>query len=243
MAAVGSTGGGGTALGSAASSHSSSGRGMTASNAVFNCSFSARQIQFDSFFCSSFRSIPSSSSALDETLPVRRPYWLRDEGEGGDGSARKNKSRVGSPGARATWIGHATVLAEVDGAVVLTDPIFSQRASAVQWLGPKRYRQPGTTLNSWRKLLFNKHTVFSFKACDIGELPEKVDAVVISHNHYDHLDYNSVASLSKRYKDKLHWFVPKDMGSWFTGNFQIKEENVHELVWWEEKTLPGSDVK
>lgn len=67
--------------------------------------------------------------------------------------------------------------------------------------------------------------------------------MVISHNHYDHLDYNSVKDLHKKYQNGLHWFVPKDMGSWFTGNFDIAKENVHELTWWEEKNLPGTDTK
>ena len=47
---------------------------------------------------------------------------------------------------KATWIGHATVLAEIDGAIVLTDPIFSQRCFPVQWAGPKRYRPPACTI-------------------------------------------------------------------------------------------------
>ena len=126
--------------------------------------------------------IPSSSEELDLTLPVHRPYWL-------------NGSRAGQEGIRATWIGHATVLAEVDGTLVLTgkkyrlllfhcpvnnfpsfflDPIFSQRASLFQWTGPKRYRPP---------------------ACQVQDLPENLHAVVISHTHFDHLDYNSVQSL------------------------------------------------
>ena len=78
---------------------------------------------------------------------------------------------------RATWIGHATVLAEIDGAKIITDPMFSQRCSPVQWAGPKRYRSP---------------------ACSIQDLPEDLDAVVISHTHYDHLDLDSVEALNAR---------------------------------------------
>ncbi len=79
-------------------------------------------------------------------------------------------------------------------------------------------------------------------ACKIDDLPDNLNAVVISHNHYDHLDYNSVSALHKRYKDGLHWFVPQDMGSWFTSNFGIAKGNVHELTWWQEANLPGTDV-
>lgn len=69
---------------------------------------------------------------LNDTLPVRRPYWLTSN------ASTPGPGPVGRPGIRATWIGHATVLAEVDSTVLITDPIFSQRASAVQWAGPKR---------------------------------------------------------------------------------------------------------
>ena len=147
---------------------------------------------------------------LNETLPVKRPFWINN-------ATSINHDGVGH--VRATWLGHATVLAEVDGAVVLTDPIFSDRASAVQWAGPKRYRPP---------------------ACNIDELPPKIDAVVISHDHYDHLDFNSVKTLNQRYGSSLNWFVPKDLGSWFTSNFNISDENVHEMIWWEQKAIPNA---
>ncbi len=178
-------------------------------------------------------SIPSNQTELDQHLPVKRPYWLRGAssreawGDGDidiDAGANLSSSGagvVGAPGVRATWIGHATVLAEVDGAVVLTDPMFSQRASPSQWFGPRRYRPP---------------------ACTVEELPD-VDAVVISHTHYDHLDYNSVSALNRRFGRRLHWYVPMDMASWLTGNFGMRSENVHELVWWQEATLPGTDVR
>ncbi len=84
---------------------------------------------------------------------------------------------------------------------------------------------------------------FFLTACDVEQLPPKVDAVVISHTHYDHLDYNSVKQLNKRYGKKLHWFVPMDMGSWLCDNFGMGKQNVHELTWWQEKELPGSKVK
>ncbi len=67
--------------------------------------------------------------------------------------------------------------------------------------------------------------------------------MVISHNHYDHLDHRSVSLLHKKYKDRLHWFVPQDLGSWFTSKFSINKNNIHELTWWQEATLPGTEVK
>ncbi len=100
--------------------------------------------------------IPSSQEDIDRDVPNKQPYWLRlgsgsssgsgdtkSDQDGSDKADRLFSVPVGSAGARATWLGHATVLAEVDSAVVITDPIFSQRASVSQWFGPKRYTQPG----------------------------------------------------------------------------------------------------
>ena len=72
-----------------------------------------------------------------------------------------------------TWIGHASTLIQAGGANILTDPIFSERASPLGFVGPKRQLPPGLAL---------------------AELPH-IDAVVISHNHYDHLDETSVKAL------------------------------------------------
>ena len=62
------------------------------------------------------------------------------------------------------------------------------------------------------------------------ELPD-IDAVVISHNHYDHLDYNSVKALNKRFGSKLRWYVAQGQASWMRNNGC---ENVVELNWWDE---------
>ena len=69
-----------------------------------------------------------------------------------------------------TWIGHTTFLIQVAGMNILTDPIWSKRASPVQWAGPQRFSDPGIRFD---------------------HLP-KIDLVLISHTHYDHLDANTV---------------------------------------------------
>ena len=93
-------------------------------------------IFFRFYFILFIRSIPGTPE-LDKKLPMKTPYWLLK------GKKKGKKKKVGAEGCRATWIGHACVLAEVDGCTVLTDPVFSKRSSFVQWAGPKRYRPPG----------------------------------------------------------------------------------------------------
>ncbi|HSF47038.1 MAG TPA: MBL fold metallo-hydrolase, partial [Burkholderiales bacterium] len=78
--------------------------------------------------------------------------------------------RAGSINPSVTWVGHATVLLQMDGLNVLTDPNWSERASPLTWAGPRRLSPPG--------LVFQ-------------DLP-RVDVVVISHDHYDHLDLDTV---------------------------------------------------
>ena len=122
---------------------------------------------------------------------------------------------------RATWIGHASFLVETPamkgaerGVRILFDPVFSERTSPVTWFGPKRY---------------------SPTPCTVAELPD-VDLVCISHNHYDHLDYQTVTELYKQRKGKMHFFVPLNDKAWFT-NHICKPEEVTELDWWESREV------
>lgn len=145
---------------------------------------------------------------LNETLPVRSPSWCA-------APATFAASR-----ARLTWLGHATVLAEVDGATILTDPIMSERASAVQFAGPRRYtRAP----------------------CQVSQLPH-INGVVVSHSHYDHLDLDTVSSLAKT-QPHITWFVPMGMAQWLLDNTAVTADQVRELSWWEEAELPGTEVR
>ncbi len=159
--------------------------------------------------------IPTEAE-LKKTLPLMTPYWLAENATG----------LAEADGIRATWLGHATVLIEVDGAVLLADPMFSSCASPFPYIGfglagIVRYRQP---------------------ACEINELPDNLHGVVVSHNHYDHLDIRSVQSLHRRYGDRIHWYIPMNMKRWFE-YYDIKHENIHELSWWDERKIPGTDVK
>ena len=89
--------------------------------------------------------------------------------------------RVSGRQARVTYIGHATLLIQIAGLNILTDPIWSQRASAVQWLGPKRVAQP-----AWQ----------------LGEMP-KIDVVLISHDHYDHLDVATLRQINALHRPRV----------------------------------------
>src|ERR1700680_3864281 len=84
--------------------------------------------------------------------------------------------RVEGSGLRTTLVNHSTVLLQQRGYNILTDPIWSERASPLSWIGPRRRRKPGV---SWE------------------DLPS-IDAVLISHNHYDHLDLPTLRRLAAR---------------------------------------------
>ncbi len=116
-----------------------------------------------------------------------------------------------------TWIGHATALVQANGLNVLVDPIFSERASPVQIFGPKRAQPPGVAM---------------------ADLPH-IDAVLISHNHYDHLDRISVAQLDEKAKaagKSTLFIVPLGLKAWFNG---IGIDSVVELDWWEQFSVKG----
>jgi L-ascorbate metabolism protein UlaG (beta-lactamase superfamily) len=94
----------------------------------------------------------------------------------------KPRARVG-PGELEVWfVNHATTLVQLDGLNVLTDPIYSDRASPVSWAGPGRARAPGIAFD---------------------DLPP-IDAVVISHNHYDHLDVATLRRLAERHHPQIY---------------------------------------
>ena len=92
--------------------------------------------------------------------------------------------RVDGPALRVSWVGHVTVLLQTEGLNILTDPIWSERASPLSWLGPRRVHPPGIR---WE------------------DLPP-VDIVLVSHNHYDHLDLPTLRRLHER--DRPRFIVP-----------------------------------
>jgi L-ascorbate metabolism protein UlaG (beta-lactamase superfamily) len=107
-----------------------------------------------------------------------------------------------------TWIGHATALVQIGNTNVLTDPHFSERASPVQWLGPKRWQPPAVRLE---------------------ELP-RIDIVLISHSHYDHLDEHSVRRLNAQAGGPPLFVVPLGIERWLEG---VGVTNARALDWWD----------
>lgn len=124
-------------------------------------------------------------------------------------------SRPPASGLRATWLGHSTVLLEIDGFRVLTDPVWGERASPLTWLGPARWYPPPLPL---------------------AELPQ-VDAIVLSHDHYDHLDYPTIVALSQR---QTRWVVPLGVDAHLV-YWGVPAARITTLDWGDTTTLRRSD--
>ena len=114
----------------------------------------------------------------------------------------------------AVWIGHATYLLNSGGITILTDPVFSKRASPVRFAGPKRLIPPAISLK---------------------DLP-KIDVITVSHNHYDHLDIRSLKKLRDLNPDAF-FLVPKG-----DKKLLIRKgiKNVEEFLWWEDVDIKGT---
>jgi L-ascorbate metabolism protein UlaG (beta-lactamase superfamily) len=116
-----------------------------------------------------------------------------------------------------TWIGHATLLVRMGGANLLTDPHFTERASPFSFAGPRRVVPPTPP----------------------PEALPRIDAVLISHNHYDHLDIGSVTRLAAQPGGSPRFFVGLGLKRWFQ-NLGITD--VVELDWWERVEFKGLDL-
>jgi L-ascorbate metabolism protein UlaG (beta-lactamase superfamily) len=122
------------------------------------------------------------------------------------------KSNVSQP--TATWIGHATFLIQLAGLNILVDPHFSERASPVQFAGPRRIVP---------------------LPIDIPELP-RIDLVVISHNHYDHLDAGTVKRLAALEGGSPLFLVPLGLKAWLA---EQGVDRAEEYDWWQSREAGG----
>jgi len=115
---------------------------------------------------------------------------------------------------RITWFGHSAFLLQMDGKNILLDPMFSKSPSPFQSVGPQRFSDslPAT----------------------IDELPH-IDLVIISHDHYDHLDYDSIKKLAHK---TTMFFVPLGLAAHLR-KWGVKDSQISELDWWDERTAGG----
>lgn len=115
---------------------------------------------------------------------------------------------------KVTWFGHSTLLLDIDDKKIFLDPMFSDRPSPHPWLGFKRFNEE--------------------LPVDIDNIP-KIDAVIISHDHYDHLDYSTIVKIKDRVK---MFYVPLGVGGHLK-SWGVSEEKIVELNWWEETQFEG----
>lgn len=125
-------------------------------------------------------------------------------------------ARSPETGLRATWLGHSTVLLEIDGARVLTDPVWGDRASPFGFAGPKRFQPVPIPIQS---------------------LP-KLDAVIVSHDHYDHLDYPTIRQLVAM---DVPFFTSLGVGAHLEA-WGVPAERITEMDWWDSVKLPNHEI-
>ena len=144
------------------------------------------------------RGDPRVPSPPRDSLPRRQPAIVAPR------AARGYRS--------VTWVGHSTVLLQLGPLNVLTDPVWSERASPFQWIGPRRLMSPGIEFDA---------------------LPE-IDVVLLSHNHYDHLDANTVRRIAKRFPN-ASWLCPLRLGR-LLRSFGV--QHLVERDWWQSVDTP-----
>ncbi len=115
-----------------------------------------------------------------------------------------------------TWFGHSTLLFQLSGMNILFDPVFTERISPVSWAGPKK---------------------FAVKNFDLESLPE-IDVLVLSHDHYDHLDYQAIKKLDSRVKK---YVVPLGVECHLR-RWKINLSKVTNMAWWEEIEVNGLKI-
>jgi len=126
-------------------------------------------------------------------------------------------TRRPASGLRATWLGHSTVLLEIDGVRVLTDPVWGPRASPSRFLGPRRFQPVPVSVRA---------------------LPP-LDVVVVSHDHYDHLDHPTIRALARL---DVPFVTSLGVGAHLEA-WGVRPERITELDWWESHDLPGSELR
>ena len=125
-------------------------------------------------------------------------------------------ARAPETGFRATWLGHSTVLLEIDGWRVLTDPVWGERASPLSFAGPKRFQPVPVS---------------------VAALPP-LDAVIISHDHYDHLDHSTILELARL---EVPFYTSLGVGAHLEG-WGVPAARIIEMDWWERAEVPNTGL-
>lgn len=139
------------------------------------------------------------------------------------GPFRTDATLYGTPprsGLRVTWMGHATSIIEIDGIRILIDPVWEERAAPTNWMGPKR---------------------FFAAPLELADLPA-MDAVIVSHDHYDHLGADTIRALSQSAAvEKAKWIVPLGVRA-LLESFGVRAAQCVELNWMESARVAGVQV-
>ena len=166
-------------------------------------------------FSTMLKALPLYLKNKEEKTPRKAPGPFRTDAAV-YGSAPESGLR--GAGLRVTWMGHSSMLVEVDGVRVLVDPVWDERASPVQWAGPKRFFEAPLRLE---------------------EMP-RLDAVLISHDHYDHLGSTTVRRLAELPgMAATRWVTSAGVGE-ILRKFGVQAERITELNWTESTVLTGA---
>ena len=152
--------------------------------------------------------------------PVRKPTWTAAEGS--------NPENI-----TFTWLGHAICHLQIPigngkQVTILCDPVLSRRVSPVQWFGPERYTDAPVTVEEIAQ------------ATETEGKNAWPDLLVLSHNHYDHTDYNTIQALLNPKSSGVkrpHVFCSLGNAPWFRSNFGLTDAEVTECDWWQQSTV------
>lgn len=165
-------------------------------------------LQWGSFFLGVSARSPRIPNHIKSLIPNQIPTW---------GTQSGNESS-----AKATWLGHACYFVELPtppgalrGVRIIFDPVFSKRCSPSRWFGPARYTDA---------------------PCKVEDIPA-VDAIVLSHNHYDHTDVPTLRALLANPSSSAHIFVGLNNAAYLSSALGAPSSRIHELDWWDERLL------
>ncbi|MCX7710885.1 MAG: MBL fold metallo-hydrolase [Clostridia bacterium] len=156
------------------------------------------------------RTFTDSFKWMREMKTIEWPEWINDPPQ------PKPVERVDAGELRVTYINHGTVLIQMDGMNILTDPIWSDYSGPVSWMSTRRVRAPGVKFE---------------------DLP-KIDVILISHCHYDHLDMNTLKKLNDKFQPRI--FTGLGVGSILS---PLKSNKVLEMDWWQKEEVKSSNLK